>query len=110
MKEFFTDITPLRDEDNRNLGFISAYVNVDCSTKHQHTEKDSTYTLISVPSRQTTGEHDYIFEFTLTESWRLNLDMNRGTCFLYSAYLLTHHQVQMGQKSNFVNVSAYGNK
>lgn len=109
-KDFFSDITQLRDEHDRNLGFMSAYVNVDCSTKHRHTEKDSSYTLISVPTRQTAEEHDYTFEFTLTESHSLNVVMNRGTCFLYSAYLLTHQQVQICKMCSFVSVSMYGNK
>ena len=109
-KDVFSDITQLRDEHDRNLGFMSSYVNVDCSTKHRHTEKDSSYTLISVPTRQTTEEHDYTFEFTLTESHSLNVVMNRGTCFLYSAYLLAHRQVRNGKKCGFVNISAYGNK
>ena len=35
-----------------NLGILPAFINVDASTKILHTERDTTYTIISVPKQE----------------------------------------------------------
>ena len=41
-----------RDDLIGNLGILPAFINVDASTKILHTERDTTYTIISVPKQE----------------------------------------------------------
>ena len=97
-----------RDDLIGNLGILPAFINVDASTKILHTERDTTYTIISVPKQEqnSLGIH---FQFCLTKSTSLFLNMQSLTTFAYSAFFLTHRQNHDSGRNN-INISSYGNQ
>ena len=97
-----------REDFIGNLGILPAFVNVDASTKILHTERDTTYTIISVP-KQEKKTHGINFQFSLTKSASLFLNMPALTTFAYSAFFLTHRQNHDSGHNN-INISSYGNQ
>jgi len=97
-----------RDDLIGNLGILPAFINVDASTKILHTERDTTYTIISVPKQEkkTLGIN---FQLSLTKSASLFLNMQALTTFAYSAFFLTHRQNHDSGHNN-INISSYGNQ
>ena len=91
-----------------NLGILPAFINVDASTKILHTERDTTYTIISVPKQEknSLGIH---FQFCLTKATSLFLNMQSLTTFAYSAFFLTHRQNHDSGHNN-INISSYGSQ
>ena len=91
---------------------------IDASTGELHTEKDCTYTLISIPNQNTITSKDagnnYHFLFSLTDKKRLNIPLYHGTSFIFSATFLTHRQhindFNSNDKEVLFNVASYGNK
>ena len=91
---------------------------LNAQTEHKHTECDASYIVISVPSqlgkvisKQKTNKGR--FEFNLNENRTFIIPMEIGTSFIYSGFLLTHHQ-QIHNLSydinTFVNVVSYNSK
>lgn len=91
-----------------SLGLLPAFINVDASTKILHTERDATYTMISVP-RQELQDIGVNFQFKITKDKSLFLKMNAPTTFAYSAFFLTHRQNYINGSNN-INISSYGNQ
>ena len=92
---------------------------MEASTGEFHTEKDCTYTLISIPTQNTitkkSAGNNYHFLFCLSNKIQLNIPLYPGISFIFSAAFLTHRQhINEYDKSNenerFFNVASYGNK
>ena len=92
---------------------------MDATTGQFHTEKDCTYTLISIPNQNTITKQsaaiNYHFLFSLSNKIQLNIPLYPGISFIFSAAFLTHRQhINEYDKSNenerFFNVASYGNK
>lgn len=92
---------------------------VDATTGDFHTEQDCTYTLISIPNQNTisskTAGENYHFLFCLTDKKNLNIPLNLGISFIFSAAFLTHRQhmndlKHSNEDEHFFNVASYGNK
>ena len=88
---------------------------VNATTKCFHTEKDCTYTLISVP-RQKKSMGKFKFLFQLNDENLLVINLNPDVAVLFSGLLVTHRQtsVRSNKKGNmddiYINVSSYGNQ
>ena len=91
---------------------------INASTEDFHTENDTSYTLITVPSQNSKDQHNcgsiYNFLFKLNEDLIISLPLTPDLSFLFSGTYLSHrHQ---GNKSTekttnpFVHISSYGNK
>ena len=87
---------------------LSAYINVNATTKYLHCEKDTIYTTIYVP-KQKEEEAKIFFQFQINDSTFLNIIGHQKTCFMYSAYCLSHCQLKTEGK-NCMNISSYSGK
>ena len=92
---------------------------VNAITKQFHTEKDCTYTLISIPSQESNCEdknaNRYDFIFKINDRKHLSIKLTPGTSFIFSGLYLTHRQnMSIGKlidpECNFFNIASYGNK
>ena len=98
-----------------DIGMLNGHVCVNARTGQAHTECDSSYTTISVPSQL---DDNYVklnptFHFVLNNSTKLILPMKSNVSFTYSGWLLSHHQVLDSidkSKGVFINLATYGNK
>ena len=98
--------TLMKNQDETTLHYFACKLNSNASTEHKHTECDITYTLIGVPRQS--HEPDVKFCFQILPSKELIIKMDVGTTFIFSAYILTHHQVcSKFIKNGNLNVSAY---
>ena len=93
-------------------------------TKDFHTEKDITYTLISVPYQQHDNPkkkkpRDSIFLFKINETKILGFKLFQKCSFIFNGTMLTHRQFSedgyeneeyRNGVSNFYNVACYGNQ
>lgn len=102
-------LNDIKSLSGRSLGMLSAYINIDASTKILHTERDLTYTWISVPKQDNVHEMGINFQFCLTRDLSLFLKMSPLTSFAYSGHFVTHRQNHDGGK-DFINISSYGNQ
>ena len=77
-----------------NNGFINSHLCINAQTG-EHTEHDSSYTLITVPcqSSHSSNKINYDcakFELFLNPMNIFVIDMQPGTVFTYSGYMMTH--------------------
>ena len=91
-----------------SLRYGAQFINVDAETSVYHTERDCSYTLISVPQQEHMDSKEFVFQFKINEQLILDIDMVPGISFTYSAYLLTHRQ-QRVRGNNFFSIAAYAN-
>ena len=90
---------------------------VNATTGEFHTEKDTSYTLIMVPTQdykaQKKGGNIYSFLFKLNDNTLVSLPLTPNLSFLFSGTFLTHRQEgnDYADKSAppFVNLSSYSN-
>lgn len=103
--------TPLHEYfHNRNTQnyILSGYINVNAKTTFMHCEQDTTYTTIVVP-KQKEKSAKITFQFQINQSFILNIIAHQGTTFTYSAYCLSHRQLQT-EGLNCMNISTYSGK
>ena len=96
-------------------GMLNAHICINAMTEDCHTEKDSSYTLISVPNQEDRyyQQLDPKFMFHINDNFTIQIKMVEGTVMIYSGYTLNHHQ--MLNKNNlsrntFINLASYGNR
>ena len=90
---------------------------VNATTGEFHTERDTSYTLIMVPTQnykaQKKDGNKYNFLFKLNDDTLVSLPLTPNLSFLFSATFLTHRQEgsEYADKSKqpFVNLSSYSN-
>ena len=91
---------------------------LNAQIEKRHTECDASYTIISVPSQlgkviSKEKKNKGRFELNLNEKKTFIFPMEIGTLFVYSEFLLTHHQQihNLSCDTNpFVNVVSYNSK
>ena len=112
-----------REVQSSNLGLWQSSICVNAMTRIFHTEKDVTYTIISVPKQNLVcsdmKRKSTFFLFRLNNSNCLSIKMNPGISFLFSGTMLTHRQCCVdGYRENdipthgniFFNIASYGNE
>ena len=115
------DLHPESDTKELELqksGILNAHLCLNAQTKLQHTECDSSYTVISVPrqvERRINHQNFNIGEFELNISNGKNIviPLKIGTILVYSGYLLTHRQQIRKKNDNvspFVNIVSYNSE
>lgn len=97
------------------LGMLNGHFCLNARTKQSHTECDSSYTVISVPPQNYDGFNtlNAEFHFDISENMTLVIPMFPKVAFVYSGFLLCHHQVLDSidpDKGIFLNLASYGNK
>lgn len=96
--------------------FPAVFLCVNAFTLRRHTERDCSYTLITVPKQEGLsdgGYSGYFFNFYLNNKNGdvIKVPMQVGTSIFFSGYFLTHNQSRVSDHiPTFVNISAYGNK
>ena len=91
---------------------------VNATTALPHTERDCSYTLITVPlqhaQRKIKGTHLPKFRLQLQEKHNLTLSYDYHLSFIFSGYYITHNQTAPDKSFNtnypFINMSSYSNK
>ena len=114
------DIFPERKNECKlvDQGFVNYNICLNAQTEQRHTECDASYTIISVPSQlakvTSTGKKNKgRFELNLNENETFIIPMDIGISFVYSGFLLTHHQQIHNLSCDtppFVNVVSYNSK
>ena len=83
---------------------------VNCETTDLRTEKDCTYTVITIPNQKEKRVPYFIFE--LKKGFTIGLKMDHGLTFLFSGQHLFHRQMLLDEipasESNFFNFASYG--
>ena len=115
------DIFPDKMKNERKLvdqGFVNYNLCLNAQTEQRHTECDALYTVITVPNQlqKVVGKkkkNKGIFELNLNVTNTLIIPMNVGTSFVYSGFLLTHHQQIQNLNEDthpLVNIVSYNSK
>ena len=100
-------------------GFWNTMLYVNGCTSGLHTERDCTYTLITVPKQsfnigKKQLEHKPMFIFKLKDNQQLIFPLVCGLTFVYNGCFMTHRQEYNRELNdngpNFVNISSYGNE
>ena len=78
-------------------GFLNCHICFNAETEIEHTECDSSYTIITVPNQpvESSKQQNFnngVFQFIVNEEEVITLPMNPGVSFCYSGFLLTHPQ------------------
>ena len=95
--------------------FLSSQFNINATTKYSHTERDSSYTIIHVPSQEI-KKNNYYFHFQISNNEELQIKLEKHVSMCYSSYMLTHSQRKSKQTKSeegtdsFVNISSYFSK
>ena len=93
---------------------INCHVCINAMTNDLHTEMDSSYTLICVPKQldENYKRLETNFLFQINDEKTIRIPMNERMVFMYSGYMLSHHQVLEKNQSDttFINLATYGNK
>ena len=113
----FGDIGMKKDHD-LSASMWNTNVCVNASTGDFHTEKDTSYSLITVPSQKQKAQkkcgNKYSFLFKLNANTTLSLPMSIDLTFLFSGTFLSHRQEGNNSRnkedSPFINLSSYGNQ
>ena len=99
-----------------NYGCWQSSICVNAQTKEFHTEKDCTYTLITIPNQSNMKDNQkrYKFLFRFNEKKYCSIQLSIGMSFIFSGTYLTHRQYANVNDdmniSDFFNVASYGNK
>ena len=114
---------PLHEDElqNNNIVIKSGMMNmnlcINAQTNVPHTERDSSYTIVSVPSQSLSGKsnkkNNTSFEFYMNEDKVIVVPMSIGTIICYSGYLLTHRQHKKQDDKDmepFINMVSYNSK
>ena len=97
---------------------------VDAVTRDFHTEKDVSYTLISVPTQDYDNDtkkkpRDTIFLFRLNDTKTVGFKMHQKLSFLFCGAMVTHKQfsedgyeteMERDSINHFYNIACYGNQ
>lgn len=117
-----TNIPKHAEEINNNNklikhGILNTLLCLNAQTKIPHTEKDISYTIISVPNQthflSSTKKRGYSFEFHINEEKVLVVPLAVGSVICYSGFLLTHRQhiTNIPNDTNpFLNIVSYNSK
>ena len=91
--ELMVSIKIEKTEKMFNIGMMNGYFCVNARTLVEHTECDSSYTVITVPQQNFDGykKLDANFHFIIHEQLTMVLPMQPNSAFLYSGYMLSHH-------------------
>ena len=108
----------LRQVMTSDCGAWQSQTCVNASTSILHTERDCTYTLISVPQqklkRYKKSKMDSTFIFQLNNGISITFPLQGGLSFVFSGLFLTHLQHYPNHQGNndesFYNMASYGNK
>ena len=108
----------LKEMSSVNEGCWQTSICIDAETREYHTEHDCTYTLISIPSQESSNPSassiKYDFLFKLTNNQTINISLKPGLSFMFSGLYLTHRQNKSQDTNNlhntFFNMASYGNK
>ena len=75
---------------------MNMHLCLDAQTIVSHTERDTSYTITSVPNQNTSGSSNKkiqtSFEFYIDNDKVIVIPMSIGTIICYSGFLLTHRQ------------------
>ena len=107
-----------KDRYLENNGFTNFHLCINAATEIEHTEHDSSYTVIVVPNQETCSKSNGFnsrarFELVINESTTILINMYPGGLFTYSGYMLTHRQQlksNMKDAEMFVNIVSYNSK
>ena len=99
-------------------GLMNYNICLNTETEQQHTECDSSYTIICVPNQilnngKYKNKNSGSFEFVINPQATIAIPMCVGTILTYSGYLLTHRQQICKKDLNakpFVNIISYHSK
>lgn len=114
----------LKEEATAESGLWQSEICVNAMTRDFHTEKDITYTLISVPDQIHDGKNmkkPYvpIFLFQINDNVTFGFKLQNKSSFIFNGTMLTHRQfsengyLEKNEKeniNNFYNVACYGNQ
>jgi hypothetical protein len=93
-------------------GYAAGHFNFGYNCDVPHSERDSTYTLLHIPTQTTQGEDDAgtWFEWFTEKHAKatITIPMHQGIVVFFSAYSLSHRQQSQG--GSLMNLSFYGNK
>ena len=99
------------------LGYTTWYINYNAETRKEHSEPDSTMTLIHVPLQKLpqNGVGHSTFNFYLEgkdsrDCQPLQVSLCPTMSVFFSGFFLIHRQQRHGNQHNLLNVSAYGSK
>ena len=100
-----------------DCGARQSQICVNASTDILHTERDCTYTLISVPQqklkRSKKPKMDLMFIFQLNSDKSITLPLKVGLSLIFSGLFLTHYQHYPNHQGNndepCYNGASYGN-
>lgn len=98
-------------------GLASIFMCFDAATEQMHTEKDWTYTVVTLPQQQWNhkgSEHQLTFNFSFSEKQSIQVQMVPGTIILYHGALVFHRQQHKGISNETdtpccLNLSGYAN-
>ena len=113
----FGDIGMIKNH-NASDSMWNTNVCVNASTGDFHTEKDTSYTLITVPSQeqkeQKNNGNEYSFLFKLNANTTISLPLSIYLTFLFSGMFISHRQKGNNSRNKedppFINLSSYGNQ
>ena len=99
-------------------GILNAHLCLNAQTQMQHTERDSSYTMICVPphEKESTDSGMYSraeFEFNVSDDEAIVIPLNIGTILVYSGLMLTHRQQIKKLNENvkpFINIMSYNSQ
>ena len=115
------EIFPEKSSKNRSLennGFINSHLCINAATEMEHTEHDSSYTIIVIPNQNTPSTFNGFnsrarFELVINETTTILINMFPRVMFTYSGYMLTHRQQlneHMKESESFINIVSYNSK
>ena len=94
------------------LGAPKVQICINATTNEFHTKVYQSLTLIGVPSQESKCGGKYYFSLLINDYFVLEIPMNIGMNFMFSALFLTHRQENSGTDlpENFINVASFLNK
>ena len=111
IKQHNNEILSLHDTVTSHCGCWHSTCCVNAETQVCHTEKDVTYSIITVPCQEV-NDSRYNFLLRINPQCNLVTNLRQGTNLFYSAYYLGHWQrsMNMGGNHTFVNICSYGSR
>ena len=101
----------------KKCGLWQSQICIDASTETAHTERDCTYTLISIPKQQNTFSRKVkrksYFLFVLNNEQKVCISLTPQLSFFFSGMCLLHRQNHPSHENhsiNFINIASYGNE
>ena len=114
----------LKEQNITDSGLWQSEICIDAITRDFHTEKDVTYTLISVPDQVHDGKNKKqpevpIFLFQINDDTIFGFKLHKKSTFVFNGTMLTHRQynengyIDKKERDNinhFYNIACYGNQ